>query len=88
MPFKTNPRQIAQLNDPGNRVCRDRELVVKNYALIHVLLTSFLIEFALTSGVECGLLVQLCKSLLLPFNPVAQGEDQNSPREPCQHVPE
>ena len=34
-PFSAEPGQIAKLNDPGNNVGGDSELVIENGALIH-----------------------------------------------------
>src|ERR1035438_1445353 len=86
-PREGDPGNIAQLNDPRDYVGGDKKLVVENCFLIHAFVLLYPWALGQVSSVEGFLGIGGCDLLLLALDLVAEGEDEDSPRHPGQHVP-
>ena len=89
-PSCAKPGQVAQLQNPGDGVGRNYELVVQDRSLVHFFphFKAVVLQETGVSGTFQSSLSICCGNLLLPaLNSVAQAKNQQPPRQPRQHIP-
>ena len=87
-PFESEPGKVAKLQNPGDCVCGNDELVVENCSFVHMYPSNLDIVPGRSSGAGQGLFGLCgCVLLVLAFHAVAKEKDKQAPAEPCQHIP-